>query len=481
MMRLVTLAPAEELDLPGADLRLEISNPYFSTDSIPGTITQSLDLPWTRPNLRGLGFPDRYRGPGGPAPVPADCYLDGARWRRGKLVFRECDVPAQRLRYHFVADAADLATQLRDVKLADLSLGTVPFSRVPSTADYALLPVRNRLFFGDNEEEIPAGYPGVLNYFTAGVYPSEAQLAPQLYLMPLLRRVMAHFGYTIEGAWVDDAEIQQLVIYSDRVVGLGTLELELAQHVPDMSVPDLLIALQQAFCLGLYFDTTRQVLRLTPLRDVLAAAGSQYQQRAGRRQTTVANDTNGFELQLRPEGDDELDKTLDRSWQQARFGAGGERIEVSAGTLHLVYASDEQHVGRSWLLPAIEAAGAVAGEASKAGLRLLFDRGLQADNLGGMYPLGSPATRSYAGDVVGQYSLLAGDLVADWHAAWLTFRSRSVQHTYEAEFRLPDLLALDPGRAELLDHHLHLWEKVSLTISATSSLQRASITYRELL
>lgn len=481
MIRLVTGAPSEELDLPGTDMSLDISNPYFGTDSIPGAITQSLDLPWTRPNLRGLGFPDRYRGPGGPPPVPADCYLDGARWRRGKLVFRECDVPAQRLRYNFVADAADLATQLKDVKLADIALGSVPFSRVPSTADYALLPVRNRLFFGDDEEEIPAGYHGVLNYYTGGVYPSDASLAPQLYLVPLLRRVMAHFGYTIEGAWVEDAEIQQLVLYSDRVVALGTLELDLGQHVPDMSVPDLLIALQQLFCLGLYFDTTRRVLRLTPLRDVLAAAHGQHQRRAGRRQTTVANDTNGFELQLRPEGDDELDTTLDRSWQQARFGAGGEKIEVSAGTLHLVRELDAQQPGRYWLLPAIDAAGAVEGEESKAGLRLLFDRGLQEDSTGAFYPLGSPATRSYDGHLVGQYSLLASDLLADWHSAWLSFRSRSVQHTYEAEFRLPDLLALDPGRAELLDYHLHLWEKVSLTISATSSLQRATITYREIL
>jgi hypothetical protein len=487
MIRFVTLAESLALDLPDADLSLEIASPYFDAEAIPGTTSAPFDLAWTRTNLRALGFPHLFRGSGGPPPVEVDCYLDGVCWRRGRLVFRGGDPVARRLRYTFVADAADLATQLKDVRLATLPLPLVPLERVPRTATYALLPVRNSLFFGDNSDTIPAEYHGVLNYYAAGQYPAGALLAPQPYLVPLLRAVMAAFGYTVTGSWVEDAEIQRLVLYSDRVLAAGATTVDLRLHVPDMTVPDLLIGLQQYFCLGMSFDTVRQELRITPLRDILAAR-AQYQPRTGQCQSTEANTTTGFDLRLVPGDDDELDKTLDTSWQRVVVGKGGEKIEVAAGTLHLVREADSQVAGRQWLLPAIEATGASpeadTGDESKVGLRLLFDRGLQPDSQGNLYPLGSALNRNFDNTRVGDYALqwTAGDAgLLCWHQAWLEFRGRAVQYVYETEFRIADLLTLDPATAELLDYHLHLWEKVSLSVSTRQPLTRATVTYQELL
>ena len=158
------------------------------------------------------------------------------------------DAQQRQLSYQFVADAADLATAIKDVKLPSLDLGTAPLN-LRGTAEYALLPVRNATFFGD-ADQAPAGYGGYLNYVPAGAVSPVvgAPLAPQPYLVPLVRKVLAHFGYELVGPWADDAEMQTAVLYSDRLcVDPGTVTL--SQHVPGLDVADLLLGVASLFCL----------------------------------------------------------------------------------------------------------------------------------------------------------------------------------------------------------------------------------------
>jgi len=482
MIRLVTVVEQQELLLP-TELSLDVDNPGFQADAIPGTWSLPFDLPWAKENLRGLNFPHLFRGPGGPPPVAVDCYLDGVRWRRGKLVYLSVDAQAQLLKYNFVADAADLATLIKDVKLDTLDLGQAPLVRSPTAAAYALLPVRNLAFYGD-VDKAPKAYTGYLNYH-AGVYPGDAVLAPQPYLVPVVRKMLAHFGYELVGTWAADAEMQTAVIYSDRLcLDPGTVTLN--RHVPSIDVADLLLGVAGLFCLQLYFNPLTKQARFTPLRDVVAGAGAGQRARPGTWLSSTANTTNGFLLKQEPDGNDELDKTLDTAWQQLRVGAGGEEQSVKAGTLHLV---DVGEGARSWLVPAYEGKGAVpgnpdVGDESKVGLRLLFNRGLQPDSAGQLYPFGSPGTTTRTGASVGAYALQwAGTqgLYAVWHQPWLAFRARAVQHVYLSALRVADLLLLDPSQADLVDYHLCFWEKVSLTVAAGSALTSATFTYQELL
>lgn len=485
MMRLVTVPDGIDLLLPD-ELSLDIDSPYFQADAIPGTSSLPFDLAWTRENLRGLNFPHLFRGPGGPPPVVVDCYLGNQLWRRGKLVYLSVDVVAQRLRYNFVTDAADLATLLKDVKLTSLELGTAPLNRMASSETYALLPVRNLTFYGD-ADKAPAAYKGFLNYCPPGGDLSQATaLAPQPYLVPLVRQVLAHFGYELVGAWAEDEEMQAVCIYSDRLVD-DPSTVTLNRHVPHIDVADLLLGVQGVFCLGLFFNPATRQAHFSPLRDVLAGAAAGSRPRPGAWQGATANTTNGFTLRQVPDSEDELDKTLDASWQQLVIGAGGEVQEVKAGTLHMVTVLTETN--SSWQVPTYEGKGAVpgnenVGDESRVGLRLLFDRGYQPDSAGQLYPLGSALATNGRGETVGRYSLQwAGPagLYAQWHQAWLSFRARAVQHTYVSAFTVTDLLLLDPSRADFVDYHLCLWEKVSVTITAGSPLTSASFTYQELL
>jgi hypothetical protein len=482
VIRLVTVASQQALLLP-TELSLDIDNPGFESASIPGTWSLPFDLPWARENLVGLDFPHLYRGAGGPPPVAVDVYLDGVRWRRGRLVYVSVDAPAKLLKYNFYADAADLATLIKDVKLDTLNLGQVPLDRTGNASDYALLPVRNKGFYGD-EDKAPAGYNGYLNYYNGG-RPSDAVLAPQPYLVPLVRKVLAHFGYELVGPWADDPELQKAVIYSDRLcVAPGTVVLN--RHVPSIDVADLLLGVAGLFCLQLSFNPMTQQVRFTPLRDVVAGAGAGQRARPGTWLSSTANTTNGFLLKQEPDSNDELDKTLDTGWQQLRVGAGGEEQSVKAGTLHMVEVTD---AGHQWLVPAYEGKGAVpgntdVGDESKVGLRLLFNRGFQPDSAGQLYPMGSSGTTNRLGASVGAYALQwagAQGLYQVWHKPWLDFRARAVQHTYQSELRVADLLTLDPSQADLVDYHLCFWEKISLTVAAGSPLTTATFTYQELL
>lgn len=485
MMRLVTVAGQQELLLP-TEMSVDIDNPGFQTDAIPGTWSLPVDLPWARQNLVGLGFPHLYRGPGGPAPVAVDFYLDEVRWRRGKLVYLSVDNEAKLLRYNFVADAADLATLIADVKLDTLDLGTAPLAYITTNTDYALLPVRNATFFGD-ADKAPKDYAGYLNYAGPGSSsPSPgAAIAPQPYLVPIVRKVLALFGYELVGTWADDPELQTAVIYSDRLcTDPGTVTLN--RHVPAIDVADLLLGLAGLHCLQVYFNPLTRQARFTSLRDVVAGAAASQRPRVGTWLNSTANTSNGYLLKQEPDSNDELDKTLDTAWQQLRVGAAGEEQVVKAGTLHMVSVTES---GRQWLVPAYEGKGAVPGNAdvgdeSRVGLRLLFNRGLQPDSAGQLYPLGSSGTVNFAGAAVGEYAWQwAGEkgLYQVWHKPWLDFRARAVQHVYRCALRVGDLLVLDPSEPDLVDYHLCFWEKVSLSVAAGSALTTATFTYQELL
>jgi hypothetical protein len=491
MIRLLTPETGGELQLPGLDISLEIANPYFDTESIPGITSLPTDLPETRDNLRFLNSPHLFRGVGGPPPVPAHCYLDGVLWQPGQLVFRGRNVAARTLRYNFTAGAAALQTEISGRRLPELDLRTVPFSAdfPASTAWYALAPVRNAAFFGDKN---PA-FKGVLNYCGPGgtfAAASASQVyAPLPCLLPVLDAVVATFGYTITGPWRDLPEVQQLVLYSDRALATGATEVLLARHLPDITIGELLIALQNTFCLGVYVDTRRRELRITPLREVASGTRRDYLDRAGTLTEAGVNETAGFVLRLEPDSTDELDKTLPIDWQQFKVGAGQEVITVKAGTLHQVREVDALLPTRHWLLPAIEGKGASPeyelGEDSRTGLRLLYLREGHDSN-GQPYPLATGLAEDYDGSpLAGATSTLqwagTGGLYGQWHQPWLDFRARAVPRTYKVSFRIADLLTLDPARPDRLDEHLLLWQKVTLTVSADRRLTTATITYQELL
>lgn len=489
----------EWLDFAGT-VGLEIRSPLFDTDSIPGVLSYPVSLADTPRNRRLLGWPAVRARRVGPVPaLAADFYVGGLLWRRGLLQFKSYDRSKGEYSYQFQADADALAAALQDVRLPDLDLGTLPLPIRPGveTADYVLAPIRNAAFYDADKNP---DWGQIVNYYSlgqvqvnpAGTGPHRYALVPLLKLGPLLRRVLALFGWEIEGSWLDDAEVQQLVVYSthalDAAVGAAAVtEFTLADVLPDVRVADLLLTLQKLFALGFVFNPVRRSIRVVPLRDVVAGAGYVARPGAGASYQDEANELNGFTLAFTADSDDELLKSA--PWPELVIGGGEERIQPGCDPLRMVREDDPLQPGRGWLLPAAEQPGYSAQPAFEqtdtrgSQLRLLFYRGLQPDSTGLHYPLVSAGAEDYAGRLVGRYAL-AWDgpqgLYQQWHKPWLDFRANARKEVRDVQLSLGEFLALDPTRQELVEGLLFLWESLSITVGGEQTLAPATITYHQL-
>ncbi|MGI4871458.1 MAG: hypothetical protein ACRYFX_09805 [Janthinobacterium lividum] len=478
------------LELAAGSITLDISNPFFQADAVPGTLSYPFGVPLSPLNQRRLNFPHVRADQGEHiAPEPCEFYIDGVlRWV-GSLAYLSVDEEKQLYEYHFLADAADLQSRIEGVKLPGLDLGTASLSLVPNAPLYALPCVRNTAFY-DAEK---VAYCQVVNYYQGGAYQAlpggqRSPTVPFLRLVPLLQRVLAAVGYALSGPWLAQVEVQQLVVYSDRAAeddqGNVLATIHLNRHVPDLGVGELLLALQQFFGLAYDFHPVRRELRIQALSDVVADQGYVARPAGGPARTTAVT-TDGFTLAMELE-DDELNKTLDTGWAKLVIGQGKETISTRAGTLHVVREADPVDATRQWLLPAVEAKGASpafeTGDDSRCGLRLLYDRGLQADSQGQLYPLATWDVRAYAGTLVGESTLHwagARGLYATWHAGWLSFLERATSKERLMPFTVADLLTLSPARKELVEGKKYLWEKVSLSLSTGGrALESATFTYR---
>ncbi|SHL88047.1 hypothetical protein [Hymenobacter psychrotolerans] len=476
---------AGELHLASSAVSLEIGNPYFGFTSVPGITTYPFSIAGTEDTMRKLNFPHLRAAQGQvPAPEPAELYIDGLLWRVGVLVYESFDESKGRgqgvFQYKFLADAADLQSRIDGVSLRSLDLGAVLLQLRYDHADYALPLVRNESFFGDKNPP----YNGWLNHFPGQYTPSaESPLVPFPRLIPLLRRVLAAVGYSLSGPWTQEAEALKLIVVSDRALRRGAATVQLNQHVPDMNVGEFLVALQQLLGLGYSFDAVRRELRVTRLRDIVADQA--YVHRAGGAARFSPPTAQGYTLEMRL-ANDELNKTLDTSWSRLLLGAGKEKLGPAAGTLHVGLVADPVR-GTELLVPRLEGKGAgeefELGDDSRLGLLLLLDHGLQPDSGGQPYPLASPLNRNAQGAVVGQSTLhWAGPqgLYAQAHQPWLDFLSAAGKEERTMEFRVSDLLALEPGRKEMVGYRKYLWEKVSLSVPTGRRLESARFTYRNI-
>ncbi|PJJ59449.1 hypothetical protein [Hymenobacter chitinivorans] len=486
MIRLETAAGG--LDLTAGSITLELANSFFSFDSVPGTTTYPFTIPLTDNNAIRLNFPHIRAEQGQKVePEPVLFFIEELLWRRGSLVYRDFDEEKELLQYHFVADATDLQSKIEGLSLATMDLGEVPWVVTATAADYAMPVVQNTAFFG---EKNPL-YKGYLNYYRNGAYlaatdPNAHFLTPFLRLIPLLRRVMAALGYSVSGPWLDSAEAQKLVVYSDRVA-TPTLfgKLQLNRHVPDMGPGQFLIALQKLLGLGYDFNPVRNELLITRLSDVVA--DHSYIDRVGGVARTTPAEGLGFTLKLELL-DDELNKTLDTSWSTFKVGAGKTVVDCGAGTLHMVKGKDLlQPTVRQWLTPAVSAPGAgdvyELSPESRASLMLLFDRGLQPDSTGALYPLATSGAETWAGTSIGTDTLhWAGPkgLYQRHHQAWLSFLDSASTSERTMQFDVADLLTLTPARKEMVGMRKYLWQKISLSIPTASRLETARFTYRSI-
>jgi hypothetical protein len=440
----------ESLDLsPDTEVQFEISNPLFETDTLPGMLAYPFTVDNTPKNRRLLDFPGylaaaRQRN----QLFICDLYLLGVLWRRGQLsvVKRSADG----FELSFQTDVGDVSTKLTDVQLADVPMPTVPLDFSAGSRPYGLPTVCNSLFYPE-KDATTLNYQGLVNAYKNGVYDTTQPVVPMPYLRTVVEQVCAYIGYELAGTFFSDAEIRQLLVYSNQAVDPTLNTVQLAQHLPDIDAPNFIMAWRALFCLSLVFDSTRRQLVVEPLRDVLAnPAYVDWTDRAEVVFEWEPNTSAGYLLKQVLDSNDDLSKNAPASEYELKIGGAQEEIEIEASSLSMQRGMPTATAASSTaetLLPVTVQKGNSPllpdEKDNKCSFRLLFDRGLCLDGAGLPYPLASAEALTYGGLPAGRYSLRwdgPQGLYQVWHKDWLDFRARTEIITRGIRLRLADLL-----------------------------------------
>jgi hypothetical protein len=159
--------------------------------------------------------------------------------------------------------------------------------------------------------------------------PCVSTFVPFPYLVSVLKYVAAHLGMSLTGGFVQDAEVKKIVIYNvfalDKIEAItGTIigfpgtyyqntcasDIDLRNHVPDITIAEFLTAIASAFNLYVEIDSLGRKLVLNQKQDTLTAyEESEITQAIGRSIAIEPSSfaiADGFLLKLKPDKDDSL-------------------------------------------------------------------------------------------------------------------------------------------------------------------------------
>ncbi len=164
-------------------------------------------------------------------------------------------------------------------------------------------------------------------------------LVPSVYLLYVLKRIAHTFGKRLSGTFLNDAEMQTLVIYNTMALDKVTEDsngfltnshkdsLDIAQHLPDITVSALLNALMRQF--NLCIQITETDLKIDSKDSFLSQIEKENLTRFAERYPSVEpfkTNNNGFVFESQMDSNDALWKAL-------------EKITVRQGDIGVDYAN----------------------------------------------------------------------------------------------------------------------------------------------
>ncbi|MEZ0607832.1 hypothetical protein ACAW74_04910 [Fibrella sp. WM1] len=247
----------ESVDLlPSTSLTLERFNPLFSFDSVQGSRVYGFELPATPTNRRLLGY--FYQDQVGYQARKFRCekYFAGQLIEQGYVMIH--DVKPSGYSVFFTQNLGEIFGDSQNVTLSQLNLGV---EAIGSSADanhlvdpYAFPTIRNEAFYGN---QALTGFNGLMNEWTGGT-PNAVARVPMPFLGQVLGQFGALTGWQFKGQYTLDADLQRLLLYNTYSLdGLTTINAN--NHLPGLTMPQLLIDLRKLFNLYLEFDVYKRV------------------------------------------------------------------------------------------------------------------------------------------------------------------------------------------------------------------------------
>lgn len=255
--------------LPTTNIILERFNPLLDFEKIQGSRVYGFDLPDTPTNRRLLGY--FYQDQEGYKSRKFRCekYVGGQRIEDGYVMVQ--DAKESGFALYFTQDLNAIFGDYQQVPLSQLSLGNEAVAAQPVAAAnhltdrYCYPTIQNSAFYGN---QAVAGFNGLVNEYSNASYNSVARVP-----MPFLRWIVSQFsaltGWSFVGDFWKDADLQKLILFN--LFGLdGLAAIEAKNHLPGLTMPQLIMDLRKLFNLYLEFDLARKVCTMDFAESVLA-------------------------------------------------------------------------------------------------------------------------------------------------------------------------------------------------------------------
>lgn len=349
-------------------------------------------------------------------------------------------------------DGGEVFTTLRKLKLKDafatpIYLGTSPLLQLsqrmgqiaqlpPGQFPLTFFPLRNEGFFEDSLDETKiAGFvrQPYVNAWTSTGFKTDTSavkgypVVPFFYLSWVLQQIFAKAGYSVEGDWLTDPDVQRLVILNQTAISTHQVTLfspiphfvTPGMHLPDMTVADFLKGIRQRFGLIYTFNSTTQVVIIRSFTAVIRSRPIDLTPYVvGKDAYGIKPPSNqGFSVVDFVDSNDELYRdTNNQVITPDGLVIGGtdtsdrQEVKLSVGSCQMVYETGFLE-NTKWTLPTLRLAGNTLDKAYATSdryvntdgslrngfsLRVISYLGNVASSNGAVYPLGS------AGDKNGQ-------------------------------------------------------------------------------
>ncbi|MCX6216416.1 hypothetical protein [Spirosoma sp.] len=242
--------------LPTTSLTLERFNPLLDFDQIQGSRVYGFDLPDTPTNRRLLGY--FYQDQVGYQTRIFRCekYVHGQLIEQGFVMIRQVE-PTFSL--YFTQNLGEIFGDSQKLLLSKLSLGNdviAPLATANHLMDrYCFPTIQNDAFYGNQAVE---GFTGLINQYTLATGYNPTARVP----MPFVKWVFQQFGnltgWTFTGQFWQDPDLCRLIFYNLFSLD-GQNSINSNNHLPDLTLSNVLIDLRKLFNLYLEFDVRRNI------------------------------------------------------------------------------------------------------------------------------------------------------------------------------------------------------------------------------
>jgi hypothetical protein len=258
----------EPADLtPGTSLTLEQFNPLLQFEKVEGSRVYGFDLPDTPRNRALLGY--FYQDQVGYKNRKFRCekYVYGQLIEQGYVMIQ--DVKPAGFSMYFTQDLGEIFGDFQNVLLSNIGFGQeavpTPYAAANHMLDrYCFPTVENSSFYGN---QAVTGWNGLMNEYSNSAFNPNARV-PMFFLRWVYQQFGNLTGWTFSGQFWQDPTIARLLLYNLHSLDQAT-NLVYANHLPNLTLPQLTIDLRKLFNLYLEFDVRRNICTMDFGQDVL--------------------------------------------------------------------------------------------------------------------------------------------------------------------------------------------------------------------